>query len=54
MQHHMPWELSNRDHIRCFLQLDGLLIDKPTSIVQDHVWVKRAILRLTFRRGTAK
>ena len=48
MQHHVPRQFSDRYHVWCFLQLDRLLVDKSASVVQDHVGIKRTVLRLTF------
>lgn len=38
-KHHVAGQLSDRDHIGSFLELDRLLVDKGASIVKDDVWI---------------
>ena len=51
MQGHVPWKFSDRDHVWCFLQLDGLLIAEGRSVMEDDEWIEGAVLGLTFRGG---
>lgn len=45
-EHHMAGQFSDRDHIRCFLKLDRLLVNKGTPVMKNNVWVHWAILCL--------
>ena len=40
----MARQLTNRDLVRCFLQLEHLLVDKLTALVHDVVGVKWALI----------
>lgn len=39
----MPRKLSDRHLIRCFLQLDNLLVDKLRLLMDDEVRIKGAL-----------
>lgn len=40
-------QLSDRDHVRRLLQLDGLLVDKAALVVHDRVRVERAVFHFS-------
>jgi hypothetical protein len=50
----MPRKLSNGNHVRRFLQLDRLLIDEVALVVDDHVGIERAVLRLARGGGSER
>jgi len=52
VKHHVPRQLSDWHHIRSFLKLDRLLIAERRSIVENDIWVERAVFRLTFWSGS--
>lgn len=48
MKHHVSRQFTNRDHIRCFLELDVLLVNKAASVVEDDIGIEGAIFVLAF------
>ena len=51
----MSWQLANGYLVRCFLELEDLLVDEFTLFVNNEIWVERTLRRLSVwlsRRGT--
>lgn len=52
MHHHVSGQFSHGNHVGRLLQFDHLLVDKAASVVQDDIWVERAVLGLALRCGS--